>query len=54
LADALATAVGNMVKKESDVQKGLDFLKIPEVYGGLIIKGKRLGAWGKIKIVGRA
>jgi len=55
LADALATAAGNMVKKESDVRKGLDFLrKIPEVYGGLIIKGKRLGVWGKIKIMGRA
>jgi len=52
LADALATAVGNTVKEESSIRKGLEFLrKLPEVYGGVIIKGQRLGVWGNVKIV---
>jgi hypothetical protein len=53
LADAVATAVGNMVKKKDDIQRGLEFLrKIPEVQGGVIIKANRIGAWGKVRIVG--
>ena len=52
LADAVATAVGNMVKEEDDIQKGLEFLmRIPGVRGGVIIKSKRMGAWGKVRIV---
>lgn len=51
LADALATAVGNMVKEEKDIKKGLEFIKdIWEVKGGLIIKGRRMGAWGKLNL----
>ena len=53
LADAVATAVGNIVKKKDDIRRGLEFLrKIPEVQGGVIIKGKRIGAWGKVRIMG--
>ncbi|MEA3485833.1 MAG: UPF0280 family protein [Candidatus Aerophobetes bacterium] len=53
LADAVATAVGNIMKKKNDIQKGLEFLrKIPEVQGGVIIKVNRIGAWGKVRIVG--
>lgn len=52
LADAVATAVGNIVKDDSSIEEGLEFLKkIPSIRGGIIIKGKRMGAWGKIKIV---
>jgi len=52
LADAVATAIGNIVKEGKDIKKGLNFLKkIPEIKGGLIIKGKKMGIWGKIKIV---
>lgn len=52
LADAVATAVGNIIREEKDIKKGLKFLKnIPEVKGGLIIKGKKLGAWGKLNII---
>jgi len=44
LADAVATAVGNIVKDDSSIQKGLEFLKkIPSIRGGIIIKGKRMG-----------
>lgn len=52
LADAVATAVGNLVKEQEDIPQGLKFLKkVPGVKGGLIIKGKRMGAWGKLNIV---
>jgi len=52
LADAAATGMGNIVKTDAHIQEGLKFLKrIPEIKGGVIIKGKRIGAWGDIKIV---
>jgi len=55
LADAVATAVGNLVKKEMEIKESLKFLKgISGIRGGMVIKGNHLGAWGKIKIVGRA
>jgi len=52
LADAVATAVGNLVRNEAGIQKGLEFVqKIPFIRGGVIIKGKKMGAWGRLKIV---
>ncbi|MFQ6067525.1 MAG: UPF0280 family protein, partial [bacterium] len=52
LADAVATAVGNLVKDETGIQRGLEFVrKIPFVRGGIIIKGKEMGAWGRLKII---
>jgi len=51
-ADAAATAVGNMVKDDDSIRKGLEFLKkFPQVKGGVIIRGRRMGVWGQIKIV---
>lgn len=52
LADAAATAVGNVVKEISDIDKGLELAKkIKRLDGVLIIKDDHLGALGKIKIV---
>ena len=52
LADAAATAMGNIVKTDAHIKEGLKFLKrIPEIKGGVIIKGERMGAWGNIRIV---
>ncbi len=52
LADAVATAVGNLVKDEARIQKGLGFVrKIPFIRGGIIIKGKEMGAWGRLRII---
>ncbi|MFZ5968025.1 MAG: UPF0280 family protein [Bacillota bacterium] len=49
LADAAATAIGNIVCSPSDVQKGIDFGKsITGVEGVLIIVDDTMGAWGKI------
>jgi ApbE superfamily uncharacterized protein (UPF0280 family) len=52
LADAAATAVGNIVKDDDSIGKGLEFLeKFPLVRGGIIIKDKKMGVWGQVKIV---
>ena len=51
VADAVATAVCNMVKSEKDFSKTVAFAKnVPGVFGILIILGKRLVSWGKIQI----
>ncbi len=52
LADAAATALGNLVVEKEDVEKVVQRAgEIPGVKGVLIIKDDKLGAWGKIKIV---
>ncbi|UNC90752.1 UPF0280 family protein [Candidatus Contubernalis alkaliaceticus] len=52
LADAAATALANQVKEEEDIEKTIEKAKeITGVKGVLIIKGDKLGLWGKIKIV---
>ena len=53
LADAAATAAGNLVKTEGDIQKAVEFARsIEGVEGVLVIIGAKIGAWGKIEIVG--
>jgi len=52
LADACATAIGNIVKEPSDIPRAIEFAKkIPDIRGTLIIMKDKLGAWGEIKIV---
>lgn len=51
LADAVATAIGNRVKKVGDIQKGLDYARsISGVLGAVIIKGDKMGLWGEIEV----
>lgn len=51
-ADATATAVCNMLKDDNSIGKCLEFLKkLPSVRGGIIIKDKKMGVWGQVKIV---
>jgi len=53
LADAAATATGNLAKTEEDIQKAIEFARsIEGVEGAVVIMGKKIGAWGKIEIVG--
>ncbi len=55
LADAAATAVGNEVKTEGDIQRGLDFAqRIPGVTGAVIVKGDKIGSWGKVRLCATA
>jgi hypothetical protein len=52
LADAAATAIGNVVKELSDIDHGLKLAKkIRGLDGVLIIKHDQMGALGKVKIV---
>jgi len=49
-ADACATAIGNMVKAEADIDKAIDRARgIDGLDGVAVIKGKKIGAWGKVQ-----
>jgi ApbE superfamily uncharacterized protein (UPF0280 family) len=51
LADAVATAIGNLIKKQDDIQKGIEFARcIDGIKGLLIIKDDKIGIWGDIQI----
>ena len=51
LADAVATGVGNRVKRPDDVQSAIDFGKdIRGLKGIVIVIGKSVGAWGDVKL----
>lgn len=51
LADAAATAIGNQIKDEGDIPRGLEFARgISGVKGVVIIKGRKMGIWGKVRI----
>lgn len=52
LADATATAIGNIIKEPSDIEKGIQYGKgIEGIEGILIIIKDKMGAWGKIELV---
>lgn len=52
LADAAATATGNIVKRPSDIEKGIEFAKsVDGVKAVLILIGNKMGSWGEIKLV---
>jgi ApbE superfamily uncharacterized protein (UPF0280 family) len=51
LADAAATAVGNVVKEKKDIELGLERgREITGVLGTLIIVEEKIGVWGNIKL----
>ncbi|MGB5158707.1 UPF0280 family protein [Desulfobacterium sp. N47] len=52
LADAVATAVGNRVKKKKDVEKAIEFgSAIEGVKGIVVIIGDKAGFWGDVEVV---
>ena len=52
LADAAATAVGNLVKSEQDIDAAIEHGKqISGITGIVVIVGGNMGAWGDIKLV---
>ncbi len=52
LADASATAIGNLIRGKEDIEQALEKGKgIKGVLGILIVIGDRIGVWGNIKIV---
>jgi ApbE superfamily uncharacterized protein (UPF0280 family) len=51
LADAAATALGNIVKTPDDITRAIEFAQtIDELQGVLIIIGNKMGMWGEVKI----
>ena len=54
LADAAATAIGNIVKVETDIQQALDFAKsVTGLVGVAVIINDKMGVWGKVKLIRR-
>jgi ApbE superfamily uncharacterized protein (UPF0280 family) len=52
LADAAATALGNMVKAADDISKAIEKARnIEGLRGVVIIVGDKMGVWGRVKIV---
>ena len=52
LADAAATAVGNLVSSSANLSKGLEKAKTIEgLTGVVIILGDKLGAWGEVELI---
>ena len=51
LADAAATAIGNLIQEPADIPRGTDFAKgIDGIRGVIIIKDTNMGIWGEVKI----
>ena len=54
LADAAATAIGNIVKAETDVQNALDYARgVKGLVGVAVIINDKMGVWGKINLIRR-
>ena len=52
LADAAATALGNIVKDADDIPKAIERApSIDGLRGVVIIVGDKMGVWGKVRIV---
>ncbi len=52
LADAAATAVGNLVRSPADLETGLEKAReIEGVTGALIVLGRKLAAWGQVELM---
>jgi len=51
LADAAATAIGNMIKTSGDIPAGIEFAQsIDGLLGIVVIKDDHIGLWGEVKI----
>jgi uncharacterized protein len=52
LADAAATALGNMVNSPDDFQVALDYARnLDQISGALLICGDKIAAWGEVELV---
>lgn len=52
LADAAATAIGNLVKSPADIHGAINRAKkLADICGIVIIAGDKIGAWGNLEVV---
>ncbi len=55
LADAVATAIGNIVKDNDDIPTAVEFAQgLEGVDGVVVIKGERMGMWGRVRLADAA
>ena len=51
IADAAATAIGNLINQSTDINNGIELAKgIKGINGVVIIKDDDIGLWGKVRI----
>lgn len=51
LADAAATAIGNLVKQPDDIPDGIEFARsIDGLLGVVVIEDDKIGLWGEVKM----
>jgi ApbE superfamily uncharacterized protein (UPF0280 family) len=51
LADAAATAIGNLVRRPEDIDAAIGFARgVPGLLGAVIIQGNNLGVWGDVRL----
>ena len=51
LADAAATAIGNLIVQPGDIPNGIELAKgIDGLRGVIIIQDDRMGLWGEVKL----
>ena len=52
LADAAATAIGNLIQSPADINNAIAAgQRIAEITGIVIIAGEKVGAWGDLEMV---
>ncbi len=52
LADAAATALGNLVPDEGAIDAALAWAaSVPQILGAVVVVGGKLGAWGRVELV---
>lgn len=52
LADAVATATANRIKKPQDLKEAINFAsQVPGVIGAVAIKDDQIAAWGQVRLV---
>jgi ApbE superfamily uncharacterized protein (UPF0280 family) len=52
LADAAATSIGNVVRDENDIERGLRRgREIEGVWGIVIVGGDKMGVWGNVRLI---
>ena len=52
LADAAATAIGNIVKAETDIEIALEFARgVSGLVGVAVIINDKMGVWGKVNLI---
>jgi uncharacterized protein len=52
LADAVASALGNRVHSEEDIERAIEAVRhIHGMIGAVVVVGEKLGAWGRMRLV---